>query len=672
MVIGLAKLKCKLVSIYASDTEVAAVMKRLQEMSVIDIDTAASDEETSVLHEGYFRTDTSDKINAYERNAETAESAVKILNLRFPEKKGIAGLFNSARELTPEEFYLKREQIENALSLANEVIENDRKIAEQKAEIVRLNTTREQMLPWEPLDVPLSFSGTVKTRAFIGTVAGIYTLDGLCEKIAELDPEIPLYTEIVNTGKDITYIFACCPKEQAERAEAVLRALSFARPAQITSKLPRDKIASKEQRADICKEKIEKSLERIKEISESRYDIENLADYCRGRAENFRAAGEIARTSHTVLIKGYVAERDIPYLEKELKKQFTVVLEAEDANEELAPVQLQNNAFARPAETLVKMYSLPGSRDIDPSPITGFFYYLFFGMMFSDAGYGLIMIIATTLALAKFKLSRSMRQNMRLFQYCGISTFLWGLVYGSFFGDSIAVISERFFGHKVALPALIDPMNGDAVTLLILSLALGLVEIIAGLCAKFATCIKNGDKAGAFFDAGLWITTLTGIALMALGFVTVPIIKNIGIGLALLSVVGLILTQGRDKKNPIMRLFSGIASLYDITSYVSDLLSFSRLMALGLTTSAMSAVFNMLSAMGGKSVGGFILLIIVFPLGHAINFGLNVLGAYVHTLRLQYVELFSKFYEGGGREFKPFSFKSKYTDLNVQNIKEEN
>ena len=373
-----------------------------------------------------------------------------------------------------------------------------------------------------------------------------------------------------------------------------------------------------------------------------------------------------------MLIKGYVAERDIPYLEKELKKQFTVVLEAEDANEELAPVQLQNNAFARPAETLVKMYSLPGSRDIDPSPITGFFYYLFFGMMFSDAGYGLIMIIATTLALAKFKLSRSMRQNMRLFQYCGISTFLWGLVYGSFFGDSIAVISERFFGHKVALPALIDPMNGDAVTLLILSLALGLVEIIAGLCAKFATCIKNGDKAGAFFDAGLWITTLTGIALMALGFVTVPIIKNIGIGLALLSVVGLILTQGRDKKNPIMRLFSGIASLYDITSYVSDLLSFSRLMALGLTTSAMSAVFNMLSAMGGKSVGGFILLIIVFPLGHAINFGLNVLGAYVHTLRLQYVELFSKFYEGGGREFKPFSFKSKYTDLNVQNIKEEN
>ena len=263
MVIGLAKLKCKLVSIYASDTEAAAVMKRLQEMSIIDIDTAASDEEASVLHEGYFKTDTTDKINAYERNAEAAENAVKILNQRFPEKKGIAGLFGSARELTAEEFYLKREQIEKALSLANEVIENDRKIAEQKAEIVRLNTTREQMLPWEPLDVPLSFSGTAKTRAFIGTVAGIYTLDTLNEKLAELDPEISLYTEIVDTGKDITYIFACCPKEEQERSETVLRSLSFARPAQITSKLPRDKIASKAERADKCREKIVYYLARI-------------------------------------------------------------------------------------------------------------------------------------------------------------------------------------------------------------------------------------------------------------------------------------------------------------------------------------------------------------------------------------------------------------------------
>ena len=318
------------------------------------------------------------------------------------------------------------------------------------------------------------------------------------------------------------------------------------------------------------------------------------------------------------------------------------------------------------------MYSLPGPNDIDPTFVTGFFYYLFFGMMFSDAGYGLLMVIATTLVLKKFRLSASMRQNMRLFRYCGISTVLWGLVFGSFFGDSIAVISENFFGHRVALPALIDPMNGDAVTLLILSIALGFAEVIAGLCAKFVTCLKNGDKKGAFFDAGLWITCLVGIAVMAVGFVALPVLKTVGIAVTLVSVAGLILTQGRDKKNPVARIFSGIVSLYDVTGYVSDLLSFSRLMALGLTTSAMGAVFNMLSSMSGRSLGGIVMLVIIFPVGHAINFGLNVLGAYVHTLRLQYVELFSKFYEGGGREFKAFSFKSKYTDLDAENIKEEN
>ena len=668
----MAKLKCKLVSIYALRQEKSALMKRLQELSVIDIDTAASDDETAALPEGYFKTDTADRQNTYIRNAEVAESALKILNTLCPEKKGLAGLFSQKRLLSPEEFYPDRKRTEKALSLAFEVTESERKITELKAEAARLDMTREQMLPWAELDVPLSFSGTVSTRAFIGTVSGVYDTEGLYAKIAECDPELALYTEVVNTGKDITYIFACCRNSDAARAEAVLRSLGFARPFQITSKLPRVKIASKEKRAEDCLKKVSEYTEKIKKIAENRREIEALADYCRNRAERYRTAGEICETGHTVLIKGYVAERDLPFLQKTLDKQFTVVIEAEDADENLAPVILKNNAFARPAETLVKMYSLPGPNDIDPTFVTGFFYYLFFGMMFSDAGYGLLMVIATTLVLKKFRLSASMRQNMRLFRYCGISTILWGLVFGSFFGDSIAVISENFFGHRVALPALIDPMNGDAVTLLILSIALGFAEVIAGLCAKFVTCLKNGDKKGAFFDAGLWITCLVGIAVMALGFVALPVLKTVGIAVTLVSVAGLILTQGRDKKNPVARIFSGIVSLYDVTGYVSDLLSFSRLMALGLTTSAMGAVFNMLSSMSGRSLGGIVMLVIIFPVGHAINFGLNVLGAYVHTLRLQYVELFSKFYEGGGREFKAFSFKSKYTDLDAENIKEEN
>ncbi len=637
----------------------------------MDLDTVAEEEETAVLPEGYSLTDTSSKTQAYLRSVELSEKALGILQARFPEKKGFTGLFSGPRNVTQEEFYLGKDAVKSALALVNDVVEKDHDIAEQKAEIVRLNTGREQLLPWASLDVPLSFSGTAKTKAFIGTVAGVYTLDGLYEKLAQADPDLTAYAEIVGSGRDSTYVFLCCPKEQTGRAETVLRTMAFARPATMTSKLPKEKIASKEERIRACRKAVEEDLSALKELAQKRREIEALSDYCRMRAEGFRAIGETASTEHTVLIRGYVAERDLPALRRKLEQNFTVVMEAEDADERIAPVKLKNRPFSSPAETLVAMYSLPGAQDIDPTPLTGFFYYLFFGMMFSDAGYGLIMILATTFVLKRCNPSPSMRQSMRLFRFCGISTFLWGLIYGSFFGDSIAVFSETFFGHRVALPALIDPMNGDAVLLLVLSLFLGLAEIIAGLCAKFVTALRSGDKAGAFFDAGLWITLLTGLALMAAGMALFAPLKTVGIGIAVASAVGLILTQGRDKKNPVMRLFSGIASLYDITGYISDLLSFSRLMALGLTTSAMSAVFNMLAGMGGRSVVGVIMALLIFPVGHAINFGLNVLGAYVHTLRLQYVELFSKFYEGGGKPFKTFSLKSKYVGLSDETLKEE-
>lgn len=663
MVIYLAKVKCKLVSIYAQRSDSKAILRRLQEMSVMDIETAASDEETSALPEGYDRSDTEYKAAAYERDAVSAENALKILNERFPEKKGLKQMFSGPRTVSADEFYMKRDEIKAALSDINDIINYDRGIAEASAEKVRLNTTMEQMLPWQALDVPLSFSGTVKTAAFIGTVAGNYSLEALLSEIAIRAPQAEVYGEIVFSAKDSTYIFVCCPKQQRQEVENALRELSFARPAQTTSKLPRDKIASKASRIAECDRRTQEYINKMGELSKKRKDIELFADFCRTGAERHRAMGEIMHTEHTLLITGYVAEPDVDFLEKTLKKDFCVVIESEDTNEELAPVKLKNNAFASPAETVTQMYSLPSSRDIDPTILTGFFYYLLFGMMLSDAGYGLLMVIGTLIVLKKFNPSPKMRKTMKLFLYCGISTCMWGLIFGSFFGDSIAVISGTFFGREVSLPALIDPMNGGALTLLILSLAIGFVQIIAGLTAKFVTCMKNGDKAGAFFDAGLWITTLTGIAVLAVGVMAVPMLKTVGAVIAIVSVIGLILTQGRDKKNPVMRLISGITSLYDITGYVSDLLSFSRLMALGLTTAAMGAVFNMLGTLGGKSVTGVILMLIIFPVGHAISFALNALGAYVHTLRLQYVELFSKFYDGGGREFKAFSIKNKYVGV---------
>lgn len=670
MVICLAKVKCELVSIYAEKSETRRLLERLQEMAVMDIETAAGDEETSKSPEGYNKKDTEAKISIYERSAAAADSALKILNERHPEKKGLLASLSGTPDITRDEFYLDKDKSNEIRTLAGNIINYDRFIAEQNSEILRLKLGIEQLNVWKDLDVPLSFKGTAKTSAFIGTVAGNYSLEELLETITKANPELLIYAEIINRDKDNTYIFASCPKEQESDAEQVLRTLSFARPSQNTSKIPQKKIESRLERIEQSEKLIADYKEKIKDLAESRHELQLFYDFCVAKAEHYKTLGEIDRTAHTSLIRGYVAEPDIEFLKKTLQKEFTVVIEIEEANEELAPVKLKNGWFASPAETITTMYSLPSAKDIDPTPLTGFFYYLLFGMMLSDAGYGLLIVIGTLLILKFLNPSQKMRSTFKMFLYCGISTVIWGLIFGSFFGDSIAVISETFFGKRIALPALIEPMNGDAVTLLILSLAIGFVQIIAGLAAKFVTAIKNGDKAGAFFDAGLWITTLLGIGILAVGIMAIPQLTTVGAVIAIISVIGLILTQGRDKKGP-MRILSGIASLYDITGYVSDLLSFSRLMALGLTTGAMAAVFNMLGAMAGGGILGAVIMVVMFVVGHSLCFALNALGAYVHTLRLQYVELFSKFYDGGGREFKAFSLKNKY--FGVKNAeKEEN
>lgn len=312
------------------------------------------------------------------------------------------------------------------------------------------------------------------------------------------------------------------------------------------------------------------------------------------------------------------------------------------------------------------MYSPPSHDDIDPTPLLAFFFYFFFGMMFSDAGYGLLMAVAIGIVLKIFKPDEQMRNNLKLFQYCGISTLIWGLVFGSIFGDAPAVIYNRFTGASLTmadilpLPTL-DPQK-DALTLMVISIAFGLVHILVGMGCKFYVCLKQKDYGGAFFDTGLWMLMLIGFAVLAVGIMTSPIVLNIGAGIAAACAVGLVLTQGRNKKG-FGKIIGGLASLYDITGYISDLLSYSRLLALGLTTGVMAQVFNMLAAMFGTGISGSIIMVVIMIIGHAINIGLNALGSYVHTMRLQYVEMFSKFYEGGGQEFEPFSLKSKYIKI---------
>jgi V/A-type H+-transporting ATPase subunit I len=376
---------------------------------------------------------------------------------------------------------------------------------------------------------------------------------------------------------------------------------------------------------------------------------------------------ELDHTRHVFVVSGFIPEEDCEKLQKLCEHAVPCYIEFNDVDEKDAPVKLKNNKFAEPAQSIVTMYSSPSHRDIDPTPILAFFFYFFFGMMFSDAGYGLIMVTAIGIVLKAFKPDTQMRNNLKLFQYCGVSTIIWGLIFGSIFGDAPVVFYNLFTGANLTMAELLpwptlDPQK-DALTLMMVSIAFGLVHILVGMGCKFYICWKEKDYAAALFDTGFWMLMLIGFAVLAIGIVTTPVCIYIGAGIAIACAVGLILTQGRSKKGFIGKLIGGIASLYDITSYISDLLSYSRLLALGLTTGVMAQVFNMLASMFGTNPLGIIFMVIVFVFGHAITIGLNALGSYVHTMRLQYVEMFSKFYEGGGQPFEPFSLNSKYIKI---------
>lgn len=631
------------------------VLECLQRLGALELKVEETPEE------GFFRVDKESEAQVFERSAATAKQALGALDEVVPQKKGMLESFRGRRPLSAEDYQRVAAESGAVMQDCARLLELRRQRTELAAERVRIGAAMAQLEPWLPLDVPLRFSGTRTTGALIGAVPEVYTAEQLTAALAEREPELLFELEIVGEPKGQTCLVLLCPRDQFGRAEQALRQLGFAKPSGLGDGLPEERRRELSARMEEIDRQRDERQREMEALAPRRPDIENTADYFLVRAEKYHAIGELDHSRHTFVVTGYVPAPRADEVIAQLETLCPLAAEKGAADPEEAPVLLKNSALVAPAEPIVEMYAMPGPGDIDPTPIMSFFFYVFFGMMFSDAAYGLLLILGTWWLQKTYRPDPPMAANLKLFRNCGVSTFLWGLIFGSFFGNAPVVIANHYFGTNWTMPALIDPIN-DAMTLMVISIVFGLIQIMTGIGAKFYVLWKRGDRWGALFDCGFWMLLLTGVAVLALGLVAQPLLKTIGIGMMIAAAVGLVLTQGRSKKGP-MKILSGFASLYDVTGYVSDLMSYTRLLALGLTTGVMGQVFNTLSTMFGTGIVSLIPMLVVFLAGHAINFGLNALGAYVHTIRLQYVEMFSKFYEGGGRKFRPFAYHSEYTRL---------
>ena len=657
----MAKLKMKKIELIALLTDSKKIIELLQRKGIVEICSNTDDE--------LFKTNVTSVVSSFEKFKVTAIQALEILDRYAPEKKALADMLNGRTEVDKHDFGKGAMELETIMNSAREIVRCNRSIIDFENTISQLDVKCDTLREWTNLDVPLNFKGTASTSAFIGSVPFMISAN-------EIEAKFPsgCSAEVISSSKEQTNIFVMLSKDSEEEASEVLRSMSFIPISIKENMIPKELLRS----YNMEKEKLEKSIEQLKkkiiQLAENRQKLKFVVDYLQMRKDKYEALNDLGFTEKTFVLTGYIPEKYTLSLQKEIESKFTALITySEPENGEEVPVLLENSGFSAPVEGITKMYALPSEKDVDPTPVMSFFYYLFFGMMLSDAGYGLLMLIGTTIALKKFKLETSMRKTLTMFRNCGISTIIWGALFGSWFGDIVQVVGREFFHKEIGSIALWFQPLDDPIKLLLYSFALGILHLFLGVAVSFRMTWKEGKKLDAFLDTVPVYLTVLGVAPLAAGILTnVPsALKTIGTYMMIAGVILLVLTSGRHSKSVFGKFFGGIYALYNTaTGYLSDILSYSRLLALGLATGSIASVINLIGTMPENTAVKAVLLIVVFIVGHTANLAINLLGAYVHTDRLQFVELFSKFYTGGGREFAPLTTNTKYIKFKEENFNE--
>ncbi len=664
----MAVLAMKKVNICALKKDRKSILETLQRIGIVEIADLEFDQDF------FDKIDTMNMRSVFEKNSLIAKEALEILEKYVPEEINFLSSMLAPKEISKKEYYFFLNKVEEIMHVANEIIDLYSSINDKQTKIAQINKQVEMLSDWKNLDVPMNFNGTKKTKAFIGTLPQNLDDLSLRELLSELLPDEDRYDlKVLNKNDDQSFVFVLCHVYAAEKIFETLRTLGFAWPAYSTDEIPGVKIDSILKQLDELKEQARLDEEKIKSFKDQRNAIKFMADYHDMRSQKYEVISKLLHTKNVFMLSGFVPQKYAKKLEHFLLSRFNIAIEFTDPSEEdEVPVVLQNNGFSSPVEGVLESYSLPGKGEIDPTSVMAIFYYFLFGMMLSDAAYGLIIVAVCGFILIKYKnMKAGLKKALKMFLYCGISTTFWGFLFGSFFGDAIEVVSTTFFNKPIVLPALwFTPIN-EPMRMLAFSFGVGLLHIFTGLFLQLYELVRDKRFRDALYDVVSWYFLIGGLVvymlsapmiteMLAMNFILSKFIGNIGLAFAGIGTLLILFTTGRESKNPFKRFLKGLYGLYGVTGYLSDILSYSRLLALGLATGVIAQVFNKMGTMAGNGPVGLILFLIVFLVGHTMNIAINLLGAYVHTNRLQFVEFFGKFYQGGGRKFSPFFANTKY------------
>ena len=600
-----------------------------------------------------------------ERRLSAAGDALEIL----AKYSGRKGFVQTRNQLDTEKFMADRYEV------ATQTVQQTIALAAQetacKTELTALTERMHALTPWLTYPLPLGTEATQSCEILLGSLPAKTRLDLLTEPLLQHYAVL----ESVYTDGDGEYVSVICHKSESAAVQRVLTEHGFIKAAfKEYSGLPKEEYESLTKACAALQTELSQIKARFFELAARQDDLEALWDVENSALTLATAKQKLAQTGYCVVLEGWAPLARVEKITEVLSAAECAFEFEEPAEGEEAPVLLRNNKFAENFEWVVGMYSYPKYGTYDPTMIMSIFYFLIFGLMFADVGYGVLLALGGFLIPPIIKMRDGMRRTFNMFGYCGIACAVCGVIFGGWFGDmpyaimvnllglyestDAAIAAVPFFnGVQLSLggePIMLNPLS-NPMAFLVVSLGIGAVHLLAGMIVKFVLLCKDKQVFAAIFDVGSWLIIFAGIGVVFLHQIA-------GIVMIVLGVLMIICTAGRSAKNPIMKFFKGLLGLYDAINYAADLLSYSRILALGLASAVIAQVINMVGTMFIDGVLGFFVLLAVSLIGHTVNMALNVLGSFVHTSRLQYLEFFGKFFEDGGEAFAPVAPSDRYTD----------